>query len=160
PKIAIVKKSIDILTQSKNSCRSTPLISLKSSLGIEKEKEKDDKKSQEKIKEIKETEKLEKVNEKEENIKNSKFAKTESFRNPKLMKLAKDKKRDKKSIAETNDPRLKIMNEMKMDNKPRTFSSKISIRDKEQYGSNKSKGTKSILTTNVLSTNYSENQNK
>jgi hypothetical protein len=85
------------------------------------------------------------------------------MRNLKLAKLAKDKNRIKKSIAESNDPRLKIINEMKMENpaglKPRsTYSVKQNplVKDKGEYGSNKSKGTKSVLTTNVLSTNYSE----
>jgi hypothetical protein len=149
-----LKKSSELLTQSiKTSCKSTPIISLKSSIGVEKEVKEFN------LKEIKEENR-------EPPSKSIAMRTAMAFKNPKLVKLAKDKTREKKSIAESNDPRLKIMNEMKLDGngtpKPRaTFSMKQGVKDKEVYGSNKSKGTKSSLTTNVLSTNYSEaNNNK
>jgi hypothetical protein len=109
-------------------------------------------------KDIKENLKEIKEESKEPTLKGQNAPVEGTLRNLKLAKLAKDKNRVKKSIAESNDPRLKIINEMKMDNpiiKPRsTYSVKQGIKDKE-YGSNKSKG-KSILTTNILSTNHSD----
>ncbi len=76
-----------------------------------------------------------------------------------MAKLAKDKNRDKKSLAELGDPRIKILNEMKMDSKASLYSPKNSSGG---YGSNKStKHTKTINGNSIqgiLSTNFSEKE--